>query len=200
MNINKAIRKQIKSYKRFMLSMCFVFFALPSILMFYKKVTIFYISYLALIEAMILISVIISSNREILKFQYETGKIKLKSGLNSESIHIVCSKILYVDIELIDGEKRKIQDFKIILLSNSKFKNKKMRKVDYDFMKKYTLVAYHYKIFKSRKPEDEFYYIIVSSGGLIKYRLLNTIFKGCVYAGFSEAAIERIKLYRDNLG
>lgn len=199
MNINKAIRKQNKSYKRFVLSMGFIFFTLPLFLIYNKKFDIFYIVFLSIIEALILLSIIISSSREALDFEYDTGRLKLKIGLRSEKINIVCNKILYVDVELIEGKLNKFQDFKILLLSNSKFKNKKMKKVNNDFMKKYTLVSYHYTKYKQRSPEDEFYYLIVNVGGLKKYKLLNTIYKSCVNAGFSEDSIKRIKIYRDSL-
>lgn len=199
MNINKAIRKQGKSYKRFLLSMSFVFFLLPLLLIYYKEFDFFYIAFLSIIEVMVLISIMISSNRQLLKFGYETGRLKLKIGVNREIVNIVCNKILYVDVELIEGEVSKFQDFKILLLSNSKFKNNKMKKVNLDFMKKYTLVAYHYTKFKERSPRDEFYYLIVNAGGLKKYKLLDTIYKSCVNAGFSEDSIVRIKIYRDSL-
>ncbi|MGE5626813.1 MAG: hypothetical protein ACM3X7_01720 [Solirubrobacterales bacterium] len=199
MNINRAIRKQNKSYKRFVLSMCFVFFAMPVFPIVYKKTTPFYLTYLAIIEVLILLSIIIKSNKERLYFTYKTGKIILKSGLVLEPVKILCSKVLYVDIEKTEGDKSKFQDFKIILLSNSRFRTKKSKIISNDFLKRHTLAAFHYKKFKERQPENEYYYIIISSGGLGKYSLLNTIYKGCVNAGFSEEAIEKIKLYRDNI-
>ena len=199
MNINKAIRKQSKSYKRFVLSMCFIFFILPLFLIYYKKFDLFYISFLSVIEVMILISIIISSRRELLNFEYETGRLKLKIGFSREKINILCNKILYVDVKITPSEVNGFQDFKILLLSNSKFKNKKMKKVNQDFMKEYTLVSYHYIKFKQRSPEDEFYYLIINAGGLKKYKLLDTIFKSCVNAGFSQESIEKIKIYRDSL-
>jgi hypothetical protein len=200
MNINKAIRKQSKSYKRFLLSMSFVFFLLPFFLNFYKKFTIFYVAYLSVIEVLILISIIISSNKELLKFEYKNGKLKIEIGVKRESVNIICKKILYVDVELEESRESKFRDFKIIMLSNSKFNNKKMKKANPEFIKKYTRIAYHYDKFRLRKPEDEFYYLIINDGGLNKYKLLDTIYKSCVYAVFSEDAVERIKTYRDYPG
>lgn len=199
MNINRAIRKRNKSYKRFVLSMCFVFFVMPLFPFVYNKTTPFYLTYLAIIEVLIFLSIIIKINKERLDFIYKAGKIILKFGLIIEPVKIICSKVLYVDIEIIEGDKSKFQDFKIILLSNSRFRTKKSKNITNDFLKKYTLVAFHYKKFKERQPENEYYYLTINSGGLGKHALLNTIYKGCVNAGFSEEAVEKIKLYRDNI-
>ncbi len=199
MNINKAIRKQIKSYKRFVLIMCFVFFVLPVFPFIYNKATPFYLGFLAVIEAMIVASVVICLGRLRIKFAYERkGRIKVKYGLAAETINIYCSKVMYVDIEVLEPQINRFEDFKIIVLTNSRFKSKKLKKVGYDFMKKYTLTAYQYNKLKVRNPEDEYYYFIIGSGGLKKYELLSTIYSTCVHAGFSEAAIEKIKLYRDS--
>lgn len=198
MNIYKAIKKQNKSYNRFALFMCFVFFALPVLLVINKKIMPFYIAYLLVIELLIMISMIISLKRERLVFEYKAGKFKLYYGLVLEPLKIICNKVLYVDIELSENYINKFQDFKILIVSNSRFKSNKMKSINYEFMRKHTLAAEQYRKLKERNPEDEYYYVIINSGGLKKYSLLNTIYKSCVHAGYSEDAIEKIKLYRDS--
>lgn len=189
MNINKAIRKQRKSYKRFLLSMCFVFFALPASMIFYGRTEKFYIAFLVAIEALVAVSVCMRANRENLDFDYSMGWIRLRRGLLGRTESINCDRIKYVDVEAGVEKVKGFQDFRIILVSDSKFRNKKLKAVDQSFREKYAL----------RDIGQEQFYIAVESGGLRKYRLLDAVFKSCVKAAYSEKAIETIKYYRANL-
>jgi len=189
MNINKAIRKQRKSYKRFLLSMCFVFFALPAAMVFYGRTETFYIGFLAAIELLVAVSVYMRAGRENMEFDYKMGWIRLRRGILGKTESINCDRIMFVDAEPASEKVKGFQDFNIILVSDSKFRNKKLRAVDPEFREKYSLEDHG----------QEQFFLSIESGGLRKYRLLDAVFKSCVRAEYSEYAIDRIKFYRTNL-
>lgn len=198
MNIDKAIRKQKKSYKRFLLSMCFIFFALPAILILSKKVYIFYIIYLIIIESLILMSIFIRISNESLKFKNDGYRLKISIGINNKKVNIITEKVSLVHVEDILSDKGEVIDFKIILIAGSKFRSDRMLPISINFLKKYSYIAYHYNRIKVMQPEDNYYYTIIKRGGLNKYPLLDIIYKTCVYSYFTGEAIEKIKIYREN--
>ena len=198
MNIDKAIRKQKKSYKRFLLSMCFIFFALPAILILSKKVYIFYIVYLIIIEALILMSIFIRISNESLKFKNDGYRLQISIGINNKKINIITEKVSLVHVENILSDKGEVIDFKIILIAGSKFRSDRMVPISINFLKKYSYIAYHYNRIKVMQPEDNYYYTIIKKGGFNKYPLMDIIYKTCVYSYFTGEAIEKIKFYREN--
>jgi hypothetical protein len=199
MNINKAIRKQRKSYIRFLLSMCFVFFALPLALIFYSRLDAFYIGYMAAVETLVAVSVYMRSRQERLEFDYNMGRIRVKRGLFAKAESINCDKIMYVDVELLAEKVKGFQEFSIILISESKFRNKKLKSVDHEFWDSYKSIRSVSEKLVRENPGKELYYLVIDSGGLRKYRLLEAVFTSCVKAVFSENAIEKIKFYRKSI-
>lgn len=191
MNINKAIRKQRKSYIRFLLSMCFVFFALPAAFAFYGRGRVFYIGYLAAVEALVAVAVYIRAGQEKLEFEYIMGRLRLRRGVLGKTEGIECDKIMYVDVEPAAERVKGFQEFGIILFSKSRFRNKKLKAADPEILSRYKGIT--------DGPGQELYYLTIGSGGLRKYKLLDTLFKSCVKAAFSENAIEKIKFYRKSL-
>ncbi|MDF2884292.1 MAG: hypothetical protein K0R54_4859 [Clostridiaceae bacterium] len=194
MNINKAIRKQKKSYKRFMLSMCFIFLLLPVFLFLFKSFKIFYIVYLIIIETLILTAMLIRSNNETLKFEYNNYRLKINQGRIRQELNIVCEKVVYVHTEKIDNG----EDFNIYLICSSKFRSKRLFPISLNFLKDHPYISYYYSKIKKQYPEKQYYYTAIKRGGLIKYILLDVIYKSCVYAEYSEDAIEKIKRYRED--
>jgi signal transduction histidine kinase len=190
MDLNKAIRKQKKSYTRFLLSMCFIFLLLPLILFMSKKITIFFLTYLSIIEILIMVAVILRVSYEGLKFHYDEYKLKIKSGFFGEEINIICDKVALVHTE------EQLDKLEIIIITTSRFRNKKIKAINSEFLRKYPYVTYHYYRIKKQFPESSYYYIIITKGGYHKYELLNKIFVSCVYGFFTEEAIDTIKKYR----
>jgi len=191
MNINKAIRKQRKTYKRFMLSMCFIFVLLPIMLMVSKIISMFLIAYLVCIEGMITLVILLRVNEEYIDFKSEGYKIKIWCGITKFKFVIFCKK---VDLVHAQGSGRNLE---IIILTKSKFRNKRIRPVDINFFMKYPYVAQMYIKIKIQNPEKVYFYFIINSGGFRKYILLNDLYKACDRAVFSDDAIERIKEYRE---
>lgn len=190
MDLNKAIRKQRKSYTRFLLSMCFIFLFLPLILVISKKITIFFSIYLSILEILIMVAVIIRISCEGLKFNYNEYELKIKSGIFEKKINIDCDKVALVHIE------EKLEESEIIIITTSRFGTKRIKPVNLEFLIKYPYVNFHYYRIKKQAPENNYYYIIITKGGYHKYELLNKIFVSCVHGFFTEEAIDTIKKYR----
>jgi hypothetical protein len=191
MDINKAIRKQDKSHKRFLLSMSFIFFILPLILVLSNRINLFFLIYLCIIELLILIAFFINISSNYLRYNTDNYKLRIKLRKFGEEFNIVYDKVAFVHTQS-SGIK-----FEIILIMSSKFRNKKIKPIDEDFIKKYTYVAQQYYKLKKLRPEENFFYLTINKGGFHKYRLLDLIYRNCVHAHYTEEAVERIKEYRN---
>jgi hypothetical protein len=58
------------------------------------------------------------------------------------------------------------------------------------------MVNEEYIKIKKLNPENMFYFLTIRKGSLVKYNLLDTIFKNCVKATYTLDAIENIKIAR----
>lgn len=190
MDINKAIKKQEKSNIRFLLFLSFIFFMLPLILVLSNLLNFFFLIYLSIIEILILITILININNNYLKYSIDNYKLKISLRLISEELNVVCDKVKYVYTE------GNFQQIVIILLMNSKFRNKKIKHVDENLLRLYPNFAQNYYRIKKRNPEENYFYIVITKGGFKKYKLLDLIYKNCVKAQYTEEAVERIKEYR----
>jgi hypothetical protein len=171
---------------------------LPIALIMYKRFYIFYIAYLIIVECLILIAISIRISKEALKFECDGCKIKILLGISNKKINISCDKVFFIHVEDITSNNYEKNDFKIILIASSKFRSERMHRISLNFFKKHPYAAYQYSIIKKIYPNYDFYYTLIKRGSLSKYVLLDTIYKSCVYAYFTEAAIEKIKFYREN--
>lgn len=194
MDINKAIKKQKNAYLRFMLLMCFIFLLLPFALILSGKSNLLLITYLIVNEVLILAVFFASINTGFLKFTYENNKIRLKLDVFSEKVTINCDKVSIIHVENKIEEKN---DFDIILIASSNFRSKKFKKVDEDFLKRYIALSSEYRRLKNLYPSICFYYIKITRGKMLKYKLLDTIYKGCMQTIYTEKAIEKIKEFRN---
>lgn len=196
MDINKAIRKQKKSYKRFVFSMGFIFFILPTILFISKEWSLFYIAYLCVIEVLILISIFAKRNSNYLRYNCNSLRLKLKLGVLRESITIFCNKIFFIDVEEVDNEYYDFKDFNIIILMASQSRSKNVLLLSDKFLNKHPNILKCYNKLIKVQPDKKYYYLIIRKGGLVKYVLLDTMYRNCVNAEFTEESIEKIKEYR----
>ncbi|MCB2293164.1 hypothetical protein LGK95_06450 [Clostridium algoriphilum] len=191
MNINKAIRKQKRTYKRFMLSMCFIFVLLPIVLIISKVINMFFITYLLCIELMIVFVILFRFNEEYIDFKLDGYKISIWCGIAKTKFIIICKKVSLVHVE---GYGINLA---IIIIVKSKFRNKKNYPVDINFLEKYPYVTYMYNKIKILNPEENYFCFIINNGGFKKYMLLDELYKFCEQAIFSDDAIDIIKEYRD---
>jgi len=192
MDINKAIRKQKKSNIRFLLFLSFIFFMLPFILFLSHKLDIFFIIYIFIIELLILITILISINNNYIKYSSDSYKLKIKPKLICEEINIVCDKVKFVHAEGKDVQMA------VILIMNSRFRNKRIKPVDEDFISIHPYLAQQYYWIKKHNLEEDYYYLIITKGGYEKYKLLDVVYRNCVKAQYTEEAVEIIKEYRKN--
>ncbi len=187
MDINKAIKKQNKSLRRFVLMMCFIFLFLPLMALKFKVFNLYIIIYLIIIETVILSSVFIKTNNEYLNFQDKKYKIIIKSGLLNHRIQLICDRVVLV-------HSIKIQkDFHIVIILKSRFRNKKIKPVNTNFFSKYNELENEFNKIKRQHPEEQYFYFAISKGGVKKNNLLLLIYKSCVYAYFTDETISKIK-------
>jgi len=191
MNINKAIRKQKKTYKRFVLSMCFIFVLLPIVLKLSNVINLFFLIYLVCIEFMIFLVLLLRFNEEHIDFKLEGYKISIWSGIVKDKVVIMCNKVNLVHT---NGQGKNLE---IVIIMKSKFRSKQIHPVDLNFLKKYPYVAQMYTKIKIQNLEETYFYFIINHGGFRKYILLDHLYKSCERAIFSDDAIEKIKEYRD---
>lgn len=198
MNIDKAIRKQKKSHKILLLSTGLIFFILPGYFILTGKFYTFYITYLIVLETLIFLAIIIRIDNSSLSFIYDGYKLKVNMGIKNGRLNIICDKIVLVHVENYMRRNADESEFRIILLSTSKFRSDRMVLVHREFLKRHAYVAHEYNKLKILRPEESFYYTIIKRGQLNKYPFLDTVYRSCVYAHFTEEAVEKIKFYRQN--
>lgn len=190
MDINKVLKKQRKSYLRFMLSMGFIFLLLPMVLWLTKQITTFFLGYLVVIELMILALMIMRYNEEYLKSAVIDDKISIAMLGGRVKYKISYSKVALV--HTIPHDK----NFDILIITKSNFRNKRMRVVTKKALEKYSAIEKDYR--KIKMPESgSYYYFIVRRGGAKKYLLLDLLYKYSVSAIFTENAVKNIKEYRN---
>jgi len=186
MDIDKVLRKQKKSYKRFMLSMGFIFLLLPIVMYISERFNIFFIIYLLLIEGLILLSMVIRYNEEHLNFYLDGNKLTIVTSSAKIRYNILTDKVTIV--HSITEEKY----FNIMIVTKSKFRNKRLQQVNFKVLEKYPEINKVYN--RVKMPEEgPYFYFIIKKGGIKKYLLLNLLFKYCVGATFTDEAVERIK-------
>lgn len=191
MNLNKVIRKQNAASNRFTFSMCLIFFSLPVALILSHQANVLFILYLVTIELLIILAVLARINSELFYFKYDGYRIKVKDGLFKQMSNVVCEKV-----NLVHAEKED-KDIKIIIITKTKFRNKYLRSIGANFMKRYPCAGYYYSRMKKLYPENHYYYLVFRNGGYKKYLFLNELFKQCVHADFTDEAIEQIKKSRE---
>ena len=137
--------------------------------------------------------VMLRLNEEYIDFKLDGYKISIWCGVARVKFIIICKKVALVHV---DGQGK---DLNIIIITTSRFRNKKIHPVDINFIKRNPYVAQMYKKIKILMPEENYFYFIINQGGFKKYILLDDLYKFCLSAVFSEDAIEKIKEYRDKV-
>lgn len=189
MDIYKVLKKQRKSYKRFMLFMGFIFLLLPLVLYITRRFDMFFIIYLCIIEALILTAILIRYNEDYLKFQVDDDKLTVAIAGGRIKYKVLCSKVSIIHAM---PEERY---FDLLIVTKSKFRNKRLRIITKKTLEKYTELGDVYNRIKMPN-EGDYYYFVIKRGGAKKYMLLDTLFKYCTSAKFNESAIDYIKEYR----
>lgn len=191
MDINKSLKKQKNSFRSFMLFMFLIFVLLPLFLFVSKKYDTFYIIFLCIIEALIVITVILKMESDILVFKNDKYKIRIKSGIFKKEYLLIPEKVTLIHATSDDN-------FKIIIVCSHKFRNKNIRPVGKDFMINFSEAAMMYMRLKKSYPENDYFYFVIKSGDNKKYLLLDFLFKNCLNAHYTDSAMEKIKGFRSS--
>ena len=194
MNINKALKKESKNKKWFYIIMLSLFIVLPSTTYLSGIKSLFVWSYLAFIEILIILILIIKTNNYKLDFVCNNNRLRMKSGLFAKESIILCDKVAVVHTEKQDEE------LEIIIITAVNFKNRGLKPITQGFIKRYPEAAQEYLRIKKLTPEHIFYFQIVRQGEFRKYELLDAIYKNCVRATYTSEAIENIKIARGQVG
>ncbi|MDY4079721.1 MAG: hypothetical protein SOY42_13240 [Clostridium sp.] len=192
MDIYKAIKMEKKSLKRFYKLMGILFIGLPLSVYLTGVRTLFFLVYLLIIELLIIVAVINKLNYYSLKYSYNANKLNIKNGLFANNNLILCDKVILVHTEKMES------DMEIIIISTMNFRNKNLRPVVNGFLKKYPKVDEELKKISNVNDNNQqtYYFQIIRKGGLIKYLLLDTIYKNCVKAIYTNDSIQNIKIAR----
>ena len=190
MDIYKAIKMEKKSLKRFYKLMGILFIGLPFSVYLTGVRTIFFLVYLLIIELLIISAVINKLNYYSLKYSYNANRLNIKNGLFANNNLILCDKVILVHTEKMES------DMEIIIISTMNFRNKNLRPVVNGFLKKYPKVDEELKKISNGNNQQTYYFQIIRKGGLSKYLLLNTIYKNCVKAIYTNDSIQNIKIAR----
>jgi hypothetical protein len=116
-----------------------------------------------------------------------------KVGIFAKEHLIICDKVVLVHTRKSD------YDLEILLITSITFKNKVLRPIDKNFLKKYPQIAKKYDDIKQQNSKKDYYFQVVKRGGLKKYLLLDSIYKNCVKAIYTDESIQNIKIARGQL-
>ncbi|EKQ50841.1 MULTISPECIES: hypothetical protein [unclassified Clostridium] len=193
MDIYKAIKKEKSHLKIFLISMVVIALFLPIILLITGLTTIFYISYVIFIEFLIVVAIIVKMNGYKVEYRYLNNRLIFKTGIFVKEYLIICDKVVLVHTNKSD------YDLEIVLITNVKFKNRGLRLVDQNFLKRYPQISEQYNVINKASPNRDYYFQVIKRGGLKKYLLLDLIYKNCVKAVYTDDSIQNIKIARGQL-
>lgn len=193
MDIYKAIKKEKKNLKIFLITMVIIALILPLILILTGMLNIFYISYVIFIYLLIVMAIIVKMNAYKVKYRYVNNRLVFETGIFAKEYLIICDKVALVHTNKSD------YDLEIVLITNVVFKNKGLRPIDKNFLKRYPGIVEHYNTIKQLNPAKDYYFQIIRRGGLRKYLLLDSIYKNCVKAIYTDESIQNIKIARGQL-
>lgn len=190
MNIDKAIKLERKHFKMFLIAMFLISIILPMALVLTGLTNIFYLSYLAFIEILIVMAIIIKLNAYRVEYRCLNNRLIFKTGIFSKENLIICDKVVLVHTNKSD------YDLEIVLITNVVFRNKSLRPVEKNFLKRYPQVCDEYNSLQQLYPEKTYYFQVIRRGGLKKYLLLDSIYRNCVKAVYTDESIQNIKIAR----
>lgn len=190
MKIEKALKKQKKYNILFIAFMFFLATFLPIITYLSYVNSFIVVVFLILIELLIFIAIIRKMNSCTLKFSCANNKLKFSSGLFSNYAYIQCDRVAIVHTN------KKHEEMEIIIVTKGKIKNQKMKLINKEFIKKYEESAVEYRRLKRINKDVVCYFKIIRNGEFKKYILLDNIYRNCVNATYTTAAIENIKIAR----
>ena len=193
MEINRALKRIRKKENIFFIIMGILAVLIPTLAYLANLKNTFIYVYIMIIEILILIAILSRINTCTLKFKYYNSRFKIRQGLFLRESIILCENVAIVHTS------KEREDVEIIIVTSSKFRNKKARPVTKGFLKKYPEVEREYKRLKKINEEQTYYFQIIRNGSLRKYIFLENIYTICVKSAYTPAAIESIKIARGQI-
>lgn len=193
MDIYTAIKREKFHLKIFFITMIIISIILPGVLILTGLTSIFYMSYVVFIEFLIVIAIIIKMNSYKVEYRYLNNRLMFKVGIFSKEHLIICDKVVLVHTSKSD------YDLEIVMITSVVFKNMGLRPIDKNFLKRYPQIVGEYNDIKKLNPKKDYYFQVVKRGGLKKYLLLDSIYKNCVKAIYTDESIQNIKIARGQL-
>lgn len=193
MDIYTAIKREKFHLKIFFITMIIISIILPGVLILTGLTSIFYMSYVVFIEFLIVIAIIIKMNSYKVEYRYLNNRLMFKVGIFSKEHLIICDKVALVHTSKSD------YDLEIVIITSVVFKNMGLRPIDKNFLKRYPQIVGEYDDIKKLNPKKDYYFQVVKRGGLKKYLLLDSIYKNCVKAIYTDESIQNIKIARGQL-
>lgn len=193
MEINKALKRIRKKENIFFIIMGILSVSIPTLAYLANLKNTFIYVYIMIIEILILIAILSRINTCTLKFKYYNSRFKIRQGLFLKESIILCENVAIVHTS------KEREDVEIIIVTSSKFRNKKARPVTKGFLKKYPEVEREYNRLKKINEEQPYYFQIIRNGSLRKYIFLENIYTTCVKSAYTPAAIESIKIARGQI-
>lgn len=193
MEINRALKRIRKKENIFFIIMGILSVSIPTLAYLANLKNTFIYVYIMIIEILILIAILSRINTCTLKFKYYNSRFKIRQGLFLRESIILCENVAIVHTS------KEREDVEIIIVTSSKFRNKKARPVTKGFLKKYPEVEREYKRLKKINEEQTYYFQIIRNGSLRKYIFLENIYTTCVKSAYTPAAIESIKIARGQI-
>ena len=193
MEINRALKRIRKKENIFFIIMGILAVLIPTLAYLANLKNTFIYVYIMIIEILILIAILSRINTCTLKFKYYNSRFKIRQGLFLRESIILCENVAIVHTS------KEREDVEIIIVTSSKFRNKKARPVTKGFLKKYPEVEREYKRLKKINEEQTYYFQIIRNGSLRKYIFLENIYTTCVKSAYTPAAIESIQIARGQI-
>lgn len=193
MNINKAVKMEKKHLKLFIAVMVLIAVTLPLALFVTNLFTIFYLIFLLIIELLICAAIIVRLNAYKIKFRCVNNRLIFSMGILAKEYLILCDKVAIVHTNNCD------YDLEILLITSMNFKNKALRQVDNGIFKKYPDIKKYYLKLQEKDKDKKHYFQVIKRGGLKKYLLLDSIYKNCVKAVYTNESIQNIKIARGQM-
>ena len=193
MEINRALKRIRKKENIFFIIMGILAVLIPTLAYLANLKNTFIYVYIMIIEILILIAILSRINTCTLKFKYYNSRFKIRQGLFLRESIILCENVAIVHTS------KEREDVEIIIVTSSKFRNKKARPVTKGFLKKYPEVEREYKRLKKINEEQTYYFQIIRNGSLRKYIFLENIYTTCVKSAYTPAAIVSIKIARGQI-
>lgn len=193
MEVEKALKRIRKKEKVFFIIMGILAILIPTLAYMANLKNTFVYAYIVAIEFLILIAVLARINMCSLKFKYYNSRIKINAGLFLRESIIRCD-----DVAIVHTNKEH-EDVEIIILTSSKFRNKRARPVVKGLLKKYPEIERDYTRLKRVNEDKTYYFQIIRNGNLRKYIFLEKLYTTCVKAIYTPSAIESIKIARGQI-